>query len=116
MNHLSSDLFSQTIADYTGDEKMNFKNKKPVIIVFHHDKDNFTDDFIDIYDTYSPENEKIKVFEVIVNKFPEVADSYNITAFPATMYIPAGGCPIISQGYISTKDAIKDAQKSIISK
>ena len=52
MNHLSSDLFSQTIADYTGDEKMNFKNKKPVIIVFHHDKDNFTDDFIDIYDTY----------------------------------------------------------------
>ena len=95
---------------------MKFKNKKPVIIVFHKDKDKFVDGFSVIYDTYSTDNEKIRIYDVLVNQYPEVPGSYNITSFPATMYIPVGGKPIITQGYTSTKDAVKDAREQIVTK
>ncbi len=114
MHHLSTKLFSQDFADFEGEEKMQFKNTKPALIVFHTGKDNFADGFKEIYYKLSIDNEMLTVYDVLVNEYPEIPKSYRITAFPATMFVPAGGKPIIVQGYTTCKEAIKDLKEYIL--
>ena len=114
MQRLSSELFSQGIAEFDSDERMTFKNTKPAFIVFHSADDNFADGFKEVIGKFYSDNEALELYDVLVCEYPEIPESYNITAFPATMYIPVGGKPIVVQGYTSSNAAIKDLAKYIL--
>ena len=114
LTHLSPQRFVNRIADYAGADKWHFKCTQATIIVFHTDKHLYAKGFRDAYDPLKTEYPDIQTYEVITNEDPDIAKAYDITDFPATMFITAQGKVHIVQGYLYPAEVIGDIKKYLL--
>lgn len=114
LKHLSPERFKEDIADFAGPNKWNFKCSAPTLILFRTKDHLFAKGFRDVYEPINQEFPKIQTFEVLENEDPQIAQAYEITTFPATMFIKPDSQVKIVQGYLSPETAIEDVKRYLI--
>ncbi|MEG1585276.1 MAG: hypothetical protein RR346_00215 [Bacteroidales bacterium] len=114
LKHLSPSLFIKEIADFQGEDRWTFKCTTPTLILFRINEHLFAKGFRDIYEPLNIKFPQIQTFEVIENEDPQIAQAYNITVFPATMFIRPGHEVKIVQGYLTPQEAVDDVERYLI--
>ena len=114
LEHLSKPRFIQDIADFTAGGTWKYKGQEPAVILFHNEEHIFDKGFRDVYDPLSEKYRDIKFYQVIVDRDPEIAQAYDIHQFPATMFIPLEGKPVIRDGYMNRDEVEQEIEKNLL--
>lgn len=115
LKHLSPERFIEEIADFRGTDKWEFKCTAPTLILFRTKDHLFAKGFRDVYEPLNQEFPQIQTFEVLENEDPQIAKAYDISVFPATLFIRPGTPAKIIQGYLSPEEAVEDVKRYLIS-
>ncbi|MEG0948209.1 MAG: thioredoxin family protein [Bacteroidales bacterium] len=114
LKHLSPGRFSEVIADFQGPDKWHFKCTAPTLILFRTKDHLFAKGFRDVYEPINQEFPQIQTYEVLEDEDPQIATAYDITNFPATLFIKPGNEAKIVQGYLSPEEAVEDVKRYLI--
>ena len=112
--HLSKPRFIRDIADFTAGGSWKYKGHEPAVILFHDDEHIFDKGFRDVYDPLSGKSPDVKFYQVIVSRDPEIAQAYDIHQFPATMFIPVQGKPVVRDGYMNRDEVEQEIEKQLL--
>ena len=110
LQHLSSELFKERIADFEGNDKWSFKCDVPTIILFKKQEHILAKGFRDIYEPINQNFPDVKTYEVLVDENPEIPTAYEIDSFPSTMFIKPGAKAKIINGFLTPAEAINDVR------
>ena len=112
LTHLSAERFIHLIADYTGEQKYQFKCKEITIILFHKKEHLYDKGFRDVYDELEKTFSNIRTYQVIYDNNPDIIQAYNLEELPATLFIGKNHYYNILYGFLK-KEEVMDELKQL---